>query len=318
MISNNIKSASKALVSIGILTYLLWQIPVQEVAATIPRLGIAPAAALSGLLALEVFLSTLSIFILATYYTDLTFCRMFKIDAANFIANIFIPSRLGSVISMPVLIDRYTSANKAEGAVIQTTQMVIVTVVTGGTAGVGWLIFQDMFSTEMSLTLALCVALYLGFPVAVVAGILLSDVAIVRRHIISRLPIPEVQQGTRIDPRRLLASSGCLIAARVIVAAARLWILSIVFGLDLGLLEMLFVPVLMYSVTVLPISLGGIGVAEASGTAVISALGVPVAVAATVVFIDRIFTTYLPLVGFYTYVNLTGLPDRVVDNNTAR
>jgi len=54
--------------------------------------------------------------------------------------------------------------------------------------------------------------------------------------------------------------------------------------------------VMAYSVTVLPLTPGGIGVAEASATAALVALGVRPELAAVVVVVDRTLGVYLPAV----------------------
>jgi uncharacterized protein (TIRG00374 family) len=54
--------------------------------------------------------------------------------------------------------------------------------------------------------------------------------------------------------------------------------------------------VMAYSVTVLPLTPGGVGVAEASATAVLVGLGVPAELAAVAVLVDRTLGVYLPAV----------------------
>jgi uncharacterized protein (TIRG00374 family) len=49
-----------------------------------------------------------------------------------------------------------------------------------------------------------------------------------------------------------------------------------------------------YSVTILPLTPGGVGVAEASATLVLVSLGVSQEVAIAVVLVDRVFGVYLP------------------------
>ena len=54
--------------------------------------------------------------------------------------------------------------------------------------------------------------------------------------------------------------------------------------------------VMAYSVTVLPLTPGGVGVAEASATAVLVGLGVPAELAAVAVLLDRTLGVYLPAI----------------------
>jgi uncharacterized protein (TIRG00374 family) len=58
-----------------------------------------------------------------------------------------------------------------------------------------------------------------------------------------------------------------------------------------------------YSVTLLPLTPGGIGVTEATAAAVFVSLGVPYEIAAASVLVDRVFGVYLPaLLGWYPLV----------------
>lgn len=60
-----------------------------------------------------------------------------------------------------------------------------------------------------------------------------------------------------------------------------------------------------YSITVLPLTPGGIGITEVTATAVFVALGVPTDVIVPAVFIDRFLGVYLPaLVGWYPAMRL--------------
>lgn len=71
--------------------------------------------------------------------------------------------------------------------------------------------------------------------------------------------------------------------------------LLVTFGGDFAPLWLLpLVLVIAYSVTVLPLTPGGIGVAEASATLVLVSLGVTEEIALGVVLIDRVLGVYLP------------------------
>jgi hypothetical protein len=60
-----------------------------------------------------------------------------------------------------------------------------------------------------------------------------------------------------------------------------------------------------YSVTLLPLTPGGVGVTEATATAVFVSLGVPSAAIVPIVFVDRLFGIYLPaVIGWYPAARL--------------
>lgn len=81
----------------------------------------------------------------------------------------------------------------------------------------------------------------------------------------------------------------------LLAPAVRIWLLFAAFGVDFQPLALLpLYLVTAYSVTLLPISPGGVGVTEATATAVFVTLGVPGEVVVPAIFVDRILGIYLP------------------------
>jgi uncharacterized protein (TIRG00374 family) len=79
------------------------------------------------------------------------------------------------------------------------------------------------------------------------------------------------------------------------VPGLRVWLLLTALGESFTPVVLLpFALVMAYSVTILPLTPGGIGVAEASATTVIVALGVRPEIAAVVIILDRVIGVYLP------------------------
>jgi uncharacterized protein (TIRG00374 family) len=118
--------------------------------------------------------------------------------------------------------------------------------------------------------------------------------------------------------RELSSAPGVLAAyaagwcgALLLAPGLRVWLLFDALGT--GFEPALFLPLYLvaaYSVTLLPLTPGGIGVTEATATAVFVALGVPAAVVVPVVFVDRFLGVYLPaLAGWYPSlrIDLSGL-----------
>jgi len=97
----------------------------------------------------------------------------------------------------------------------------------------------------------------------------------------------------------------------MIFPGLRVGILLSAFGAPFEPLFLLpFVLVMAYSVTILPITPGGVGIAEASAVIVFVALGIPEEVAISVVFLDRLLGVYLPAaLGWYpaTKIDITAL-----------
>lgn len=108
------------------------------------------------------------------------------------------------------------------------------------------------------------------------------------------------------DPGVLFTYATGFAVAMLLAPGVRVWLLLDSFGT--GFQPVFLLPVYLlvaYSVTVLPITPGGIGVSEATATAVFVALGIPAAVIVPVIFVDRFLGVYLPaLAGWYPSVQL--------------
>ena len=83
--------------------------------------------------------------------------------------------------------------------------------------------------------------------------------------------------------------------AMIVVPGVRTWLLLNAAGVEFSPPVLLPVAlVTAYAVTLLPLTPGGVGVAEASATLVLAALGIPASVAAPTILIDRFLGVYLP------------------------
>ncbi|HET7323894.1 MAG TPA: flippase-like domain-containing protein, partial [Halococcus sp.] len=175
----------------------------------------------------------------------------------------------------------------------------------------------------LALVLFLSTVLYLAAGVVVLfAGIHLDamDTLIGRLTAVEGVPVfgtrlaelveklPEFTAASATSFEELSRDSGVIVryavgwaGTMVCAPGLRVWLLLTALGVDFEPAILLPVYLLMaYSVTLLPLTPGGIGVTEATATAVFVALGVPSAVIVPVVFVDRFLGVYLPaLVGWY-------------------
>lgn len=120
---------------------------------------------------------------------------------------------------------------------------------------------------------------------------------------------------TVMADRRAVAGYGLSwLLSMAIVPAVRVYLLFVGFGVQPA--EPLLLPVYLitgYAVTILPLTPGGVGVAEATSTLVFVSLGYPATVVATVVVLDRFLGVYLPaLAGWYPTLT-ADLADHVPD-----
>ncbi len=99
-----------------------------------------------------------------------------------------------------------------------------------------------------------------------------------------------------------------LIISDVLLEGFRLWLVLFAFGVSFNFWLILIVPSLIYSVTVLPVSLGGLGVAELSGIIVLQAIGISPEIAFPAVFLDRFLFSYWGLLLGGIFVPFIKLP----------
>ncbi|WP_181686868.1 lysylphosphatidylglycerol synthase transmembrane domain-containing protein [Halorhabdus salina] len=108
------------------------------------------------------------------------------------------------------------------------------------------------------------------------------------------------------SPRTPVTYASGWVIALMVVPGARSWLLLDAVGEPFTPAILLpLALVTAYAVTFVPVTPGGVGVAEASGTLVLAALGVPPAVGAPTILIDRFLGVYLPaLAGWYPTIQL--------------
>lgn len=237
----------------------------------------------------------------------------------NFV-NQLLPSRLSGRLAAPFVIRSQTGMNYADAAAVSGVHTGIYAVLYGvvstaglvaiaasGALSVGWLTLL-VVSTGLYL-LAGSLVLFAGSnlrfldPFVDWVGDLLatlprfgSKLAAWVRGLTdfteaSTLAFRKLASNRRVWVRYAFSWSIVLMFA----PALRVWLMLEAFGVQFEPIVLLpLYLVTGYSVTLLPISPGGVGVTEATATAVFVALGVPSAVIVPVVFVDRIFGIYLP------------------------
>jgi len=123
--------------------------------------------------------------------------------------------------------------------------------------------------------------------------------------------VPEVMSKSSVgfrtmsrDARAISRFSIAWVLALVVVPGVRVYLLFVGFGVspETPVLLPLYL-ITGYAVTVLPLTPGGVGVAEATSTLVFVSLGYSSAVVVPVVILDRLLGSYLPaLAGWYPAV----------------
>jgi uncharacterized protein (TIRG00374 family) len=268
----------------------------------------------------------------ARFYTWHVLCNRFRrteFAAAastdlivNFV-NQLLPSRLSGRAIAPFVVREESGMTYSGAVAVAGVHTGLYAVLYGAVSVVGFVLAYRQFPPALALMLLFSTVLYVGAGAVVLfAGTRLDsmDTLITRLAAIERVPMI----GTRLaglveklpafagasaesfdelasDPAIVIRYAAGWVGAMVLAPGLRVWLLLTSLGISFepALLLPIYL-VMAYSVTLLPLTPGGIGVTEATATAVFVALGVPSSVIVPVVFVDRFLGVYLPaLVGWY-------------------
>ncbi|WP_231188732.1 lysylphosphatidylglycerol synthase transmembrane domain-containing protein [Haladaptatus sp. DYF46] len=237
----------------------------------------------------------------------------------NFI-NQVIPSRVSGRSLAPVVLRQYTRYDWNELVPIAGFHTALYAVLNGAVALVGLALFASSLSKGLLVAVGASAALYLVVgPSILLMGTQLEGagrVAVAARNRVGIGRVPLVGSfadrffgalptfgADAADTFERLAADYSTIAlyaagwtfAMMVVPGVRTWLLLNAAGVGFSPPVLLPVVLVMaYTVTLLPLTPGGVGVAEASATLVLVALGVPASIAAPTILIDRFLGVYLP------------------------
>ena len=316
------------------LAALAWVVLQVEPAAVLARLDRVDALTLAALVAVTV------VGLCARFYTWQAVIRPvepvdFRTAAStdlvvNFV-NQLLPSRLSGRVAAPFILRSQTGMAYADAAAVSGVHTGVYAVYYGlvAAAGLALAVALEGLSTGLALVLALSTGLYLAAGgVVLLAGTnlrLLDPLVAWLAGALSRLPrvgdraaervrgLLSFTEASTVAFRELASDPGVWTryalgwtVALVLAPGARVLLLFASLGIAFepaALLPLYLVAA--YSVTLLPLTPGGIGVTEATATAVFVALGVPGEVVVPVIVLDRSLGVYLPaLAGWYPSLGL--------------
>ncbi len=295
-------TALKILVSVGSFGYLLWRFPVEQAFRSMFELDTVELVLIIPVVFLPIILTTRSLQLLYEEYEQVSFLPIFKVDTIDFIVNSFLPTRLGTLATTPLMLNKYTGIKLRRAFIIKGVQLQMIAAINGIVAMVGLVVLFDYLGRNVALILLLSATVYLSIPIA---AFVLTRVNL-PQFVLDRAPemlstTTELQYDALT--RNKFESAALLFVSFVVLSGVRFGIIGASLGVDLPLLLYFLIPTLVYSVTILPVSIGGIGITEVTGTTVLVTLGVQPSIATSVVVLDRIFAAYLPLVLLYCYAN---------------
>ncbi len=301
------------------------------------------AVALAGILLLSV-LETLSRF--ATWHVLLNrlgstpFSTAAGVTLAVSFVNHLSPSQAVGRSLAPAVLRQYTDFPWSSLVAVAGTHTALYALCYGAVALVGFGAFGPSLSWGLALLVGGAVGAYLlvgallwltgrhldaatGAVVAVHARIPFGRVPFADR-VAGRVAgsLPDFSADSAATFRRLTDDRAALgtfavgwSIAMLVVPGVRTWVLLEAAGVSFQ--TPLLLPLALvtsYAVTLLPVTPGGIGVAEASATLVLASLGVPAGVSAGVILVDRFLGVYLPaMVGWYPAMRLD-VPSALASN----
>lgn len=251
---------------------------------------------------------------------DTSFAASARIDlVVNFI-NQLLPSRLTGRGAAPVVLRHYAAVSWDDAVAVTGAHTGLYAILYGIVAAAGIGFGYVRLQVGILALLMLSTALYLVAG----AGVLLAGTnmdamnAVIGRidAVADRVPViggrlasltekaPEFTAAAARSFRDRLARTEVIVhyaigwaGALMIAPGVRVWLLLTAFGV--GFEPAVLLPVYLvaaYSVTLLPLTPGGIGITEATAVVVFTALGVPSSVAVPVILLDRFIGVYLPAI----------------------
>lgn len=246
------------------------------------------------------------------------FSAALRIDLVIKFINHIIPSKAAGHSIAPLVVKHYTNIEWSNAVTVSGLNTGLYAMLYGLVSLCGLLIFMTRLPNRVSIVILLSTGIYIGVGVLVFlagyrldfAGILFARI----EHLVANIPqigsrlaklvgkLPSFTEESSILFRNLVSRLDVVIlyslawvGTLVVFPGARVAVLISVLGGSFSPLWLLPIALVMaYSVTVLPLTPGGIGVAEASATLVLVSLGVSQEIAVAVVLVDRVFGAYIP------------------------
>lgn len=249
---------------------------------------------------------------------------LLRADLVIKFVNGILPSRLAGRTFAPAVLRGFGGLDWPLSIAIAGAHTALYALFYGATCLVGLVVLGGRLGPGILVLLAVATAGYLFFGVAILLvgfraeyvvpplkrfGGWVGRVPVVGERLRSAAPgvdplvdvsVTEFRSITS-DPRKLAVYGAAWFLAVVVFPGLRFWLL--LDALSAGPVAPLAIPLYLvtaYSVTVLPLTPGGVGVTEATTTLVFAALGFPPGAVVPAVFLDRLFGVYLPsLAGWY-------------------
>jgi len=313
-------------VGLVVLAWLVTQADWARIVATLSGMGAAPLVALVGAALVGTLAQCWTWHLLLNRLRPIPFRAGAGVLLTVRFVNHLTPSQAVGKSLAPAVVRQYTDHEWGTAVGLATLHTGLFAVCYGLVASAGLVAFAPALSPGLLAVVGLSAGLYLLVgPLVLLTGTRLEGAATLVAGLRARTPVDRLPYaGETLD--RLVGAlptvgegaadtvAGLGRDPLVVGGYAAGWATGLLVapGIRVGVLlwaagesftPLVLLPVALvtaYAVTLLPVTPGGIGVAEASATLVLAALGVPAGVAAPVILVDRFLGTYLPaIVGWY-------------------
>jgi len=260
--------------------------------------------------------------------TSILFRTAAEIDLIVNFLNQLLPSRLSGRAAAPLVVSQRTGLSVGSSIGVTGINTAMYATMYGVVSSFGLLLLGKRLSLGILLVIGVSTALYLASgSILLVSGLNATVVDTLTERltpVVSRLPgvgsfiaagfdrVPDFTEQSAAVFRRTLGSPSAVglyivgwVGSAALFPAFRVAILFDAFGAPFTpLVTLPAVLVAAYSVTLLPLTPGGIGVTEATAAAVFVSIGVPYEIAAATILVDRVLGVYLPaLLGWYPMIH---------------
>lgn len=238
--------------------------------------------------------------------------------ASNFV-NVTVPSRVPALVLNPLIIRHHTGLNSTAAVTVTFVHTLLFAGLYALVATVGLVVAATHLSLKTFVFLAIAIGVY-------ALAALLGIISLIELNTLSEL----IVRARRASPFDIQISNknswnksitgdireqviSLLTNWHVLSLFTLIWLCGLVLpsGIRVGVLFFIsgyeFTPIWLlpavvvttYSVTILPVSVGGIGVAEITASILFVSLGYPIDVVAPIILLDRLLGKYIPgVIGF--------------------
>jgi len=304
--------------TVGALAWLLGQLDIRAALQQFSQLEAYLVAWVLGLTVVEFATRFGSWYVLVNGYRPTALGDIARTDLVIKFINHVVPSKVSGHSIAPVVLRHFTGIGWPAAVGIAGANTGLYALLYGLASTLAVVMLAPVLSAELLLVLAGSTALYVVVAILVLAtghGTTVVPAVLDRaRQLVCRLPVVGPRIADRLDQDSSFTADSqavfrslttrpsvvgpyavCWLSTIALLPGLRVLALFAGIGVDVAApWTVFFALVLAYSVTILPLTPGGVGITELSASLVFIGLGIPEAAAVTVVLLDRSLGVYLP------------------------